>query len=129
MRSYLSITSRLGNGPTRGGIEKHVRRRHLAIANDDHILARVVGRLAARPRSKSQVTGIVGPATGMRVYKVPESRADELARRFIERFAPSERAGQDIQPGSSVWRPRAMKWEFGERWIRLATYSLWSIAR
>ena len=38
-----------GHPLRRHGIEKHIQRRDLAIADDYHIQARVIGRLAGRP--------------------------------------------------------------------------------
>src|SRR5437870_13142609 len=73
------------------GIEEHIKRRDLSIANDDHIQARVVGRLVARPRSPSQTTGIV-QGLGLAVRGVNEARVGraEIASKFGEGFEAYE---------------------------------------
>ena len=77
------------------GIEEHVERRDLAVANDDHIHPRVVGRFAARAGTPSQTTGIV---EGLRfaVRRIDEVRVGraEIASKFIDGFAPDERSGR-----------------------------------
>jgi len=80
------------------GIEEHIKRRDLSIANDDHIQARVVGRLVARPRSPSQTTGIV-QGLGLAVRGVNEVRVGraEIASKFVEGFEADEYAGRHIQ--------------------------------
>ena len=80
------------------GIEEHIKRRDLSIANDDHIQARVVGRLVARPRSPSQTTGIV-QGLGLAVRGVNEARVGraEIASKFVEGFEAYEYAGRHIQ--------------------------------
>ena len=69
------------------GIEEHIKRCDLSIANDDHIQARVVGRLVARPRSPSQTTGIV-QGLGLALRGVNEVR---VGRAEIGRASCRER--------------------------------------
>src|ERR1700730_15569317 len=80
------------------GIEEHIKRRDLSIANDDHIHARVVGRLVARPRSPIQTNGIV-QGLGLAVRGVNEVRVvrAEIASKFVEGFEAYEYAGRRIQ--------------------------------
>jgi hypothetical protein len=82
----------------RVGIEKHIQRRDLPIANDDHIQARVVGRLAARSRPPSETPGIVESLGGALrcVNEVRVGRA-EIVSKFVEGSAPDEYAGRHIQ--------------------------------
>jgi len=85
------------------GIEEHIKRRDLSIANDDHIQARVVGRLVARPRSPSQTTGIV-QGLGLAVRGVNEVRVGrpEIASKSVERFGADEYARRPYSTQSSV---------------------------
>src|SRR5262245_4365733 len=82
----------------RHGIEEHVERRDFAIANDDHIQARVVGRLTARVGTPNQTTGIV-ESLRLATRGVNEVRVSpaEIARKLVEDFAPYEPAGRHIQ--------------------------------
>src|SRR6266446_3979283 len=80
------------------GIEKHIQRRDLSIADDDHIQARIVGRLAAHPRSPSETPGIV-EGLGLAMRGVNEVRVGgaEIASEFVEGFGADEFAGWRIQ--------------------------------
>jgi len=82
----------------RHGIEKHIQRRDLPIADDDHIQACVVGQLAARSRSSSEPPGIV-ERLGVAMRGVNEVRVDgaEIASKFVEGFEADEYAGRRIQ--------------------------------
>ena len=80
-----------GHPLRRYGIEEHIKRRDLSIADDDHIQACIVGRLAARPRSPRQPPGIVeglGLAMGG-VNEVRMGRA-EIASKLVEGFGADE---------------------------------------
>jgi len=80
------------------GIEEHIKRRDLSIADDDHIQACIVGRLAARPRSPRQPPGIV-EGLGLAVGGVNEVRMGraEIASKLVEGFGADEYAGWRIQ--------------------------------
>ena len=80
------------------GIEEHIKRRDPSIADDDHIQACIVGRLAARPRSPRQPPGIV-EGLGLAVGGVNEVRMGrpEIASKLVEGFGADEYAGRRIQ--------------------------------
>ena len=78
----------------RHGIEEHVQRRDLAIANGDHVQARVVGHLDSRTGTPSQTTGIV-ERLRLAVRRLDEVRVGraEIASEFLECCTPGERSG------------------------------------
>src|SRR5271169_1480538 len=95
----------LGLAPTRpltqlggNGIEEHVERRDLAVANDDHIHAGVFGRFAAWAGAPGQTAGIVESLrfAVRRVRKVRVGRT-EITSKFVEGFTPNKRAGRHIE--------------------------------
>src|SRR6202043_1565691 len=82
----------------RDGIEEHVERRDLAVANDDHIHAGVSGRFAAWAGAPGQTAGIVESLrfAVRRVRKVRVGRT-EITSEFVEGFTPDKRAGRNIE--------------------------------
>src|SRR5882724_10538215 len=82
----------------RDGIEEHVERRDLAVANDDHIRAGVFGRFAAWAGAPGQTAGIVESLrfAVRRVRKVRVGRT-EITSKFVEGFTPNKRAGRHIE--------------------------------
>src|SRR5271170_1328059 len=80
------------------GVEEHIKRRDLSVADDDHIQACIVGRLSARPRSPRQPPGIV-EGLGLTVGSVNEVRMGraEIASKFVEDFGADEYSGRRIQ--------------------------------
>src|ERR1700741_703517 len=80
------------------GIEEHIKRRDLSIADDDHIQACIVGRLVARPRSPRQTPGIV-KRLGLAPRGVNEVWVGrpEIASKSVERFGADKYARRRVQ--------------------------------
>ena len=82
----------------RHGIEEDVEGRDLPVANDDHIHARIVGRLATWTRAPSQATGIV-ERLRFAVRRVDEVRVRraKICGEFVECVAPDELARRRVE--------------------------------
>jgi hypothetical protein len=80
------------------GIEEYVERRNLAVANDDHIEAGIVGRLATRAGAPGQTARVV-ESLRFAVRDISEVRMGraKIASKLIESLAPDERARRHVE--------------------------------
>lgn len=80
------------------GIEEHIERRNLAVANDDHIGAGIVGRLATRAGAPGQ-TAYVVESLRFALRDISEVRMGraKIASKLVESLAPHERARRRVE--------------------------------
>ena len=81
----------------------HVERRNLAVVNDDHIEAGIVGRLGTRAGAPGQ-TARVMESLQFAVRDISEVRMGraKIASKLVESLAPDERARRHTRMQSSV---------------------------